>query len=68
MTVLPANQYADPLQVLIGKENAIEKYLKGCRGCVHLSFDASGEKFYASCNRNLKVGRKNCKKRKGESQ
>lgn len=48
----------DPLQILIEKENAIEKRLKGCKGCRHLNFDASGDRIYATCDRGRKVGRK----------
>lgn len=58
MTILPAHKYGNPLQVLINKENAIENRLKGCKGCKHLSYDASGEKIYATCDRGRKVGRK----------
>jgi hypothetical protein len=42
--ILPAKHYGDPLQVLIAKENAIESRIKGCKGCGHLVFDASGRK------------------------
>ena len=55
---LPSRMFRDPLQVLIDKENAIENRLKGCKGCRHLSWDASGERIIASCDRGLKVGRK----------
>lgn len=58
MTILPAHKYRDPLQVLIDKENAIENKLKGCKGCARLSFDASGDRIYATCDRGRKVGRK----------
>ena len=42
---LPSRMFRDPLQVLIDKENAIENRLKGCKGCSHLSWDASGEDY-----------------------
>jgi hypothetical protein len=58
MTVLPAHKYGDPLQVLINKENAVENKLKGCKGCTHVTFDASGDRIYATCDRGRKVGRK----------
>jgi len=58
MKALPARAYRDPLEVLIGKENAVENRIAGCKGCKHLSFDASGEKIYTSCGRGRKVGRK----------
>lgn len=58
MTVLPSYKYGNPLQVLINKESAIENRIRDWRGCKHLSFDASGDKVYASCARGRKVGRK----------
>lgn len=58
MTILPAHKYRDPLEVLISKENAIENRLKGCKGCARLSFDASGDRIYATCSFGKKVGRK----------
>lgn len=57
MTVLPAHKYGDPLRVLIAKENAVENRIKGCKGCAHLSYDASGERIFATCDRSRKVGR-----------
>lgn len=62
MTVLPSHKYGDPLQVLINKENAVENRIKGCKGCAHLSFDASGNKIITSCDRSKKVGRKDVSK------
>ena len=56
--VLPSHCYRDPLEVLIAKENAIENRIKGCKGCKHLNFDASGEKIVATCDKGRKVGRK----------
>lgn len=56
--ILASHKYGDPLNVLIAKENAIENRLKGCKGCKHLNFDASGERIYATCDRGRKVGRK----------
>lgn len=57
--ILPRHHYSrDPLDILIAKENAIENRLKGCKGCKHLTFDASGERIFASCDRGKKVGRK----------
>lgn len=58
MTILPAHKYGDPLKVLIAKENAVENRIKGCKGCKHLSFDASGDRIITSCDRGRKVGRK----------
>lgn len=58
MTVLPSHKYGDPLQVLINKENAVENRIKGCKGCKHLTFDASGDRIITSCDRGRKVGRK----------
>lgn len=58
VTVLPSHKYGDPLQVLINKENAVENRIKGCKGCAHLSFDASGDRIITSCDRGRKVGRK----------
>ena len=58
MTILPAHKYRDPLQVLIAKENAVENRIKGCKGCKHLNFDASGDRIITSCDRGRKVGRK----------
>lgn len=56
---LPSHRYSrDPLDILIDKENAIENRLKGCKGCRHLNFDASGDRIYATCSRARKVGRK----------
>lgn len=56
---LPRHHYSrDPLDILIAKENAIENRLKGCKGCRHLNFDASGDRIYATCDRGRKVGRK----------
>lgn len=56
---LPSHHYSrDPLDILIAKENAIENRLKGCKGCHHLNFDASGDRIFATCNRDRKVGRK----------
>lgn len=58
MKVLPAHHYGDPLQVLINKENAVENRIRGCKGCKHLTFDASGDRIITSCDRGRKVGRK----------
>jgi hypothetical protein len=58
MTVLPSHKYGDPLQVLINKENAVENRIKGCKGCSHLTYDASGDRVITSCDRGRKVGRK----------
>jgi hypothetical protein len=58
VSILPSHKYGDPLQILISKENAVENRIKGCNGCKHLSFDASGERIYATCDRGRKVGRK----------
>ena len=58
MTIIPSSHYLDPLQVLINKENAVENRIKGCNGCAHLTFDASGERIITACNRGRKVGRK----------
>lgn len=58
MTILPAHKYRDPLQVMIDKENAVEHRLKGCKGCARLTFDASGERIFATCSMGRKVGRK----------
>lgn len=62
MTVLPAHKYRDPLQVLIGKENAVENRLKGCKGCSRIILDASGDRIITACTRGLKVGRKDVTK------
>ena len=62
MTVLPSHKYGDPLQVLINKENAVENRIKGCAGCKHLSYDASGNRIITSCDRSRKVGRKDVSK------
>lgn len=62
MTVLPAHKYRDPLDVLIAKENAIENRIKGCKGCRHLTYDASGDRIITSCDRSRKVGRKDVSK------
>lgn len=57
--ILPSNHYnRDPLLVLIDKENAIEKRIKGCKGCRHVNFDASGARIIANCDKGRKVGRK----------
>ena len=57
--ILPRHHYSrDPLDILIDKENAVENRIKGCKGCVHLNYDASGEKIITSCSRGRKVGRK----------
>lgn len=57
--ILPRHHYSrDPLDILIAKENAIENRIKGCKGCKHLSFDASGDKIITACARGRKVGRK----------
>lgn len=58
MTILPAHKYRDPLEVLIAKENSVENRIKGCKGCAHLNFDASGDRIITSCSRGRKVGRK----------
>lgn len=58
MTILPAYKYGNPETVLINKENAIENKLKGCKGCAHLTHDASGDRIYVTCDRGRKVGRK----------
>ena len=58
MSILPSHQYRDPLDVMIAKEDAIEKRILGCKGCRHLQFDASGAKIIANCDRGRKVGRK----------
>jgi hypothetical protein len=56
---LPAHHYSrNPRDILIAKENSIENRLKGCKGCRYLTFDASGERIYATCDRGRKVGRK----------
>lgn len=56
---MPRHHYSrDPLEVLIAKENAVENRLKGCKGCCHLNFDASGDRIIATCDRGRKVGRK----------
>lgn len=62
MTVLPSHKYGDPLQVLINKENAVENRIRGCKGCKHLTFDASGDRILTACNRGKKVGRKDVSK------
>lgn len=55
---LPRHHYSrDPLDILLDKERAIENRLKGCKGCRHLNFDASGDRIYATCSRDRKVGR-----------
>lgn len=57
--ILPRHHYGrDPLSILIDKENAIENRVRNCKGCRHLSFDASGAKIIAVCARGRKVGRK----------
>lgn len=57
--ILPRHHYSrDPLEILIAKENAVENRIRGCKGCVHLSFDASSEKIITACARGRKVGRK----------
>lgn len=57
--ILPRHHYSrDPLDILIDKENAVENRIRGCKGCVHLSFDASTDKIITSCARGRKVGRK----------
>lgn len=56
--ILPAGQYRDPLIVLVDKESAIENRVRGCKGCRHLQFDASGAKIIANCEFGRKVGRK----------
>lgn len=58
MTILPSHKYGDPLDILIAKENAVENRIRGCKGCAHLSFDASTEKIITACARGRKVGRK----------
>lgn len=58
MSILPSHQYRDPLDVMIAKENAIEKRLKGCNCCARLNFDASGATIIASREFGRKVGRK----------
>ena len=56
---IPTRYYRmNPEQILIEKENAIENRLKGCKGCSHLNFDASGDRIIAACSRGRKVGRK----------
>lgn len=57
--IMPRHHYSrDPLDILIDKENAIENRVRSCRGCAHLSFDASGAKIITACARGRKVGRK----------
>ena len=58
MTALPSYKYGDPLHVLIAKESAVESRIGKCKGCKHLTFDASGDRIFASCDRARKVGRK----------
>lgn len=62
MTILPAYKYGNPETVLINKENAVENRIKGCVGCKHLTYDASGERIFATCDRSRKVGRKDVSK------
>ncbi len=58
MSILPSRMYGDPLEVLIRKESAIDNRIRDCRGCVRLSYDASGERIIAVCELRLKVGRR----------
>ncbi len=55
---LPSYMYGDPAKVYEAKEAAIDNRIRDCRGCVRLSFDASGERIIAVCELRLNVGRR----------